>query len=88
MSLNKANLNDVTAGLNDATAGLADVTIESICTCGGFNSFRDYCLQNNLTMLSEVTEKHLEAYKNLKGVGTMKYQIVKEKMDMYHQNNE
>ena len=77
---------DSVENLNDVTS--CDVLIESICTCGGFNSFRDYCRQFNLTMVSEVTEQHLEAYKNLRGVGMMKYQIVKEKIEMYNENNQ
>ena len=60
---------------------MKEVTIESFCTCGGFNHFQKYCEDHHLLVLSEVTEEHLEAYRNLKGVGTMKYRIVKEKME-------
>jgi len=59
------------------------ITIESICTCGGFNSFRDYCQENGLTYLSEVTDEHLMAYRQRKGVGSMKYRIVKEQIESY-----
>jgi len=34
-------------------------------------------------MLSEVTDAHFEAYSNLRGVGNMKIEIVKEQLDRY-----
>jgi len=64
---------------------MADITVESICTCGGFNSFRDYCQEHNLVYLSEMTDEHLAQYKQRKGVGAMKYQIVARQIELFKQ---
>jgi len=58
-------------------------SIASICTCGGYNQFRKFCETRGIVWLHEVTPEHLEVYRQLKGVGAMKYKLVKDEIEAY-----
>jgi len=56
------------------------IYVNEICTCGGFNIFKRFCEENNISYINDITEDHLKQYQRIKGVGRLKYTIVVDKL--------
>ena len=57
--------------------------IEVVFSDNIYNSFKKFCSQENLEDLNDIKESHLDQYKEMKGVGTYKFNKVREALAQY-----
>ncbi|MFD1039253.1 sigma factor-like helix-turn-helix DNA-binding protein [Virgibacillus byunsanensis] len=60
-----------------------NVRIDQAFEDSKYNTFRRFCYQNKLKTIGELTPDHINTYKNAKGVGVQKFQLVKERLKSY-----
>ena len=77
--------------INDSIQSLEEsdlVSIDEYFSEGIYNIFIDFCWKNNVYHVHEITDELLNKFKGVKGVGTRKFNAVKQKYDSFEKLDE